>query len=96
MLAALESHMPDGVRWTKPEGGMFVWVELPAGLDAADLLQKSIAGVGVAFVPGGHSIPTAAATTPCASAFSCADFQKIEEGISRLGRLITETVTSTL
>jgi len=96
MLAALEAHMPGGVSWTRPEGGMFVWLELPAGLDAAELLKLSIANDGVAFVPGGAFHPDGSGANTLRLSFSCADFQKIEEGISRLGRLITETVTSTL
>ena len=52
MLAGLAKHMPDGVTWTKPEGGMFIWVTLPEGMDAADLLSKSLETEKVAFVPG--------------------------------------------
>src|SRR5690606_12906440 len=42
MLAALARHMPDGVSWTRPDGGMFVWVTLPEGLDGAALLAESL------------------------------------------------------
>jgi len=42
MLAALEAHFPPGVRWTRPEGGMFLWVTLPERLDAAELMPKAI------------------------------------------------------
>jgi len=96
MLAALERHMPSGVRWSKPEGGMFIWVELPEGLDAAKLLQASIAETGVAFVPGSAFHPDGGGGNTMRLSFSCADLPKIEEGISRLGTLITETVMSTL
>jgi hypothetical protein len=96
MLAALAAHMPKGVRWTRPEGGMFIWVELPSGMDAADLLQKSLASAGVAFVPGGAFHPDGTGGNTLRLSFSCADFQKIEDGISRLGALIAETVMSTL
>ena len=41
LLAALERHMPAGVTWTRPHGGLFVWVTLPNGIDAAGLLQRS-------------------------------------------------------
>ncbi|MBO6890685.1 MAG: PLP-dependent aminotransferase family protein [Roseibium sp.] len=96
MLAALENHMPAGVRWTRPEGGMFIWVELPDGIDAADLLEKSVEAAKVAFVPGRafHADGTGANTMRLS--FSCADHEKIEKGVSRLGRLIAETVTSKL
>ena len=52
MLAALAREMPEGVSWTKPEGGMFVWLTLPAGMDGADLLARSLKTERVAFVPG--------------------------------------------
>jgi len=51
MLAALERWMPEGFRWTHPEGGMFVWVTGPRGLDAEVLYERAIQR-GVAFVPG--------------------------------------------
>jgi len=51
MLEALERHLPEDFRWSKPEGGMFVWVEGPAGFDAVEL-QKRVIERGVAFVPG--------------------------------------------
>ncbi|MCU0814451.1 MAG: PLP-dependent aminotransferase family protein [Burkholderiaceae bacterium] len=51
MHAALARHLPSGCRWTPPHGGMFFWVELPAGLDAARLLPRAV-DAGVAFVPG--------------------------------------------
>ena len=43
MLAALQQHMPDGVVWTRPEGGMFIWATLPVGTDGSDLLARALA-----------------------------------------------------
>ena len=40
MMAAMEASMPEGVAWTRPEGGLFVWVTLPAGFDGAELLAQ--------------------------------------------------------
>jgi 2-aminoadipate transaminase len=51
MAEALRRHLPDGCRWLTPHGGMFFWVRLPDGLDAAALLPAAVAR-GVAFVPG--------------------------------------------
>src|SRR6185503_9635505 len=51
MLAALERFMPPGVRWSEPDGGLFVWLELPHGVDTGELLPRAIEA-GVAFVPG--------------------------------------------
>ena len=51
MLAALERHMPGEYRWIKPEGGMFIWVEGPPGVDAEQIYWKAVEQK-VAFVPG--------------------------------------------
>ena len=51
MRAALEAHMPAGCHWTVPSGGMFFWVELPAGVDATALLPAAVE-LGMAYVPG--------------------------------------------
>ncbi len=96
MLAALEKHMPGECRWTKPEGGMFIWVELPDHIDASDLLQKAVETANVAFVPGRAFHPDGSRANTMRLSFSCADDDKIEDGISRLGRLITQTVASKL
>jgi DNA-binding transcriptional MocR family regulator len=55
MLAALDTFMPDGVQWTRPEGGMFVWLSLPEGVNSAALLEREVAEAGVAFVPRAES-----------------------------------------
>lgn len=51
LLAAFERYLPEGCRWTRADGGMFVWVEGPRGLDAERLYARAVAR-GVAFVPG--------------------------------------------
>lgn len=51
MIAALDAGFPGGMKWSRPEGGMFVWVEGPASLDAEKVYEKAVAK-GVAFVPG--------------------------------------------
>jgi len=93
MLGALERNMPDGVTWSRPEGGMFIWVELPATVNSADLLARSIAEAKVAFVPGGAFFPDGTGTNCMRLNFSAPDEEKIEKGITRLGRLILETLS---
>lgn len=88
MLAALEKYMPAGVRWTKPEGGMFIWVTLPDGMDGAALLARSIETEKVAFVPGQAFFADRSGTNTLRLSFSCANDAMIETGIARLGRLI--------
>lgn len=89
MLDALARHMPPGVTWTRPDGGMFVWVTLPKGMDAAELLAQALKTERVAFVPGRAFFPDASQGNCLRLAFSCADAAKIDEGMKRLGRLIS-------
>ncbi len=88
MLAALEKYMPAGTSWTKPEGGMFIWVTLPEGMDGAELLARSLESAKVAFVPGKAFFADGSGANTFRVSFSCANETMIEEGISRLGRLI--------
>jgi hypothetical protein len=88
MLAALAKYMPASTSWTKPEGGMFIWVTLPAGLDGAELLARSIETEKVAFVPGQAFFADRSGANTLRLSFSCANEAMIEEGIQRLGRLI--------
>ncbi len=97
MLAAMEHHFPKGVKWTRPQGGLFLWVTLPEGVDATALLPEAVAAK-VAFVPGAPFFPPVAhARKPKGPAvghntmrlnFSNAAPEQIEQGIERLGRVI--------
>ncbi|MBK3745167.1 PLP-dependent aminotransferase family protein [Paraburkholderia aspalathi] len=88
MLAALDRHMPEGTHWTKPDGGMFIWVTLPAEIDGARLLATSIQTEKVAFVPGKAFFADGSGANTLRLSYSCADDAVIEEGIMRLGRLV--------
>ncbi len=88
MLAALAREMPKGVTWTRPEGGMFIWLTLPGHIDAADLLAQSLQSERVAFVPGRAFFADGSNGNTLRLSFSCADAAAINEGITRLGRLI--------
>ena len=88
LLAALAREMPEGVEWTKPEGGMFVWVTLPAGMDGANLLAQSLKTERVAFVPGRAFYADGSNGNTLRLSFSCANEAQIDEGMKRLGRLI--------
>ena len=92
MLAALERHFAgSGVRWNRPAGGMFLWLELPDGLDAGALLAAALAR-GVAFVPGAPFFvePGAAARCSLRLSFVTADAAQIEAGISALALALAE------
>jgi len=88
MMAALAANMPAGVTWTRPEGGLFVWITLPVGFDGAELLARAVAEERVAFVPGKAFFATDAMANTIRVNFSSADEAQIAEGIARLGRLI--------
>ncbi len=90
MLDAMAQHFPDNVKWTRPEGGMFLWVTLPEHMNSQDLLHKAIER-NVAFVPGE---PFYAAGEPKRNTFRLSfvtvSEDRIREGIAILGQLIRE------
>ncbi len=88
MLAALAAHMPAGTTWSKPEGGMFVWVTLPAGIDGAELLARSLREERIGFVPGGAFSPHGAVVNTIRLNYSLQSEATIAEGIARLGALV--------
>ncbi len=87
ILAALKKHMPDGVRWTTPQGGLFIWAILPERLDAAEILRDAIEE-RVAFVPGSAFYDDASGQNTMRLNFSNATPERIEEGMNRLGRVV--------
>lgn len=88
MLEALKKHFPSSVSWNQPEGGMFIWVKLPKGIDSTVLLEKAIAE-NVAFVPGAPFFANEPQVNTLRLSFVTVPREKIEEGITRLGRIIT-------
>jgi len=88
MLAALARHMPDGVTWTQPQGGLFVWVRLPHGCDGAALLERSVQEAGVAFVPGGAFFFDGSRRNTMRLSYSLPDEATVGDGIRRLASLI--------
>jgi 2-aminoadipate transaminase len=91
MLAAMEKHFPAEVRWNKPAGGMFIWATLPPELNAVDLLTRAIAR-NVAYVTGEPFFPGGGGQQNFRLNFSYASDAQIDEGIGRLGRVITESL----
>jgi 2-aminoadipate transaminase len=85
MLEALESELPDA-RWSRPQGGYFVWLELPEGADAGALLERATAS-GVTFVPG---VDFGGAPNTARLAFSFVSPDEIREGVRRLAALVRE------
>jgi 2-aminoadipate transaminase len=85
MLEALANELPDA-RWSRPQGGYFVWLELPEGADAGALLERATAS-GVTFVPG---VDFGGAPNTARLAFSFVSPDEIREGVRRLGALVRE------
>ena len=87
MLAALSKYFPKGVTWTKPDGGMFIWVNLPQHIDSMALSAESIAQ-NVAFVPGVPFYAGSPKTNTLRLSFVTVSPERIVEGIEKLGKLI--------
>jgi 2-aminoadipate transaminase len=87
MLEALAAHFPEGVTWTRPQGGMFIWVTLPAHIDSTQLLEEAIKE-NIAFVPGASFYANEAQHNTLRLSFVTVPQEKIKDGVARLGRLI--------
>ncbi len=83
MLAALDAAMPPGVTWTRPSGGLFVWMTLPEGLSARTLLDECVRQ-NVAFVPGGAFYPNGDHENTLRLNYSNMPVERIREGVRRL------------
>ncbi len=92
MLDALSAHMPEGVHWPRPEGGLFVWLQLPTQVNVADLLRRAIAEEQVAFVPGQAFFADGSGANTLRLSFSQPDITAIKEGIERLSRLVKKVL----
>ncbi|WFP79419.1 PLP-dependent aminotransferase family protein [Mesorhizobium sp. WSM4906] len=88
LLGALEENMPDGISWNRPEGGMFVWLTLPEGSDATDLLARSVKEARVAFVPGKAFYADGTGRNTLRMSFTLADDRAVGEGVPRLAKLL--------
>jgi 2-aminoadipate transaminase len=89
MLAAMQRNMPEGVEWNTPAGGMFLWVRLPAGMNAIDLLPKAVER-NVAFVPGWAFYAGEADVRTLRLSFVTPSVEQIAIGIAALAATIRE------
>jgi len=83
MLAGIGKALPPGSRWSVPEGGMFLWVELPERFDAASLLPSAVEQ-GVAFVPGAPFYAKDRRSNTLRLSYSLPSLDRIEDGLHRL------------
>ena len=94
MLEAMSAHFPDEVTWTRPEGGLFLWLTLPRGMDSERVLADSLEE-NVAFVPGAAFYadgPEGARHSRLN--YSCVGPELINEGIERLAGVLKDHVTA--
>jgi 2-aminoadipate transaminase len=89
MLDALADHFPRQAEWTRPAGGLFIWVTLPDFIDTTDLLARALRD-NVAFVPGEAAFLDGRGRNAMRLNFSGSDEDAIREGIRRIGEVVTE------
>lgn len=91
MVRGMENEFPDGVTFTRPQGGLFAWATLPVGISARAVLEKSLAR-NVAFVPGGAFFPNGGGENTFRLNFSNMTEERIVEGMARLGGVLREFI----
>jgi 2-aminoadipate transaminase len=87
LSAALTRHMPDGVRWSEPTGGMFTWLRMPEGLDAR-ALRPAATEAGVAYVPGSPFYVDGGGANEMRLSFSSLDERSLAVAAERLAGVI--------
>ena len=89
MQAALQRSLPPGSEWQAPQGGMFFWLRLPEGCDAAELLDAAVAQ-GIAYVPGAAFFAHAPDRRTLRLSFVTLSVQEIDDGVAVLGQVVRE------
>jgi len=87
MLEKMDKYFPAEVTWTRPDGGLYLWVILPKWIDTKELLRKAVEKK-VAFIPGHVFATDVKIQNTLRLNFSCESDENIEEGIKRLGEVI--------
>ena len=93
LLSQLEEHMPEGVSWTHPEGGLFLFLTLPEGFEAVKFYDTAL-DAGVAYVAGEFFHPDGSGRNTMRMNFSFMSEQKICEGVKLLGNLLHSVILS--
>ncbi|MDY0236107.1 MAG: PLP-dependent aminotransferase family protein [Gudongella sp.] len=91
MIKTIDESFPKEARYYYPEGGMFIWVDLPSHMNTRELLKKAIEN-GVGFVPGGSFYPGGDCESSMRLNFSTMQNDKIVEGIKILGTILKENI----
>ena len=96
MIAALDTHMPQGVTWTCPEGGFYVWVTLPPGIDGDEVSRRSLEEARVSIIAGRTFYATAPELNTLRLSYSLAPEDEARDGIARLGALLERMIGRSL
>jgi 2-aminoadipate transaminase len=91
MLDALATYLPEEASWTRPGGGLFIWVTLPEYIDTTDLLARALRE-NVAFVPGEAAFDDDRGHSSMRLNFSSSSEEQIREGVLRIGKIVNEQV----
>jgi 2-aminoadipate transaminase len=92
MFEALAEHFGPTASWTKPRGGLFIWVTLPEYIDTTDLLARALESEGVAFVPGRAAYLDGRGASSMRLNFAGVPEEEIREAIRRIGKVLQEQV----
>lgn len=93
MLDACQKYFPSCIRATHPEGGLFLWMELPEGYDTLKIFQDSLKTERVIFVPGDTFYPYGGHPNTLRLCFSTTTAENIEKGMGRMGRVFTKVLS---
>jgi 2-aminoadipate transaminase len=88
LLAAMEEYLPPQATWVRPEGGFFVWIDLPEEIDTDELLAKAAAN-GVIFLPSSWFFPDRSKRNSFRLSFSALPVEQMAEGVRRIGEVLT-------
>ena len=94
MLDAMDEYFPEGIKFTRTDGGLFTWVTLPEGIDAAQLMMDVVLPNNVAYVPGEPFYPNGGNANHFRMNYSCMPEDKIVEGVKRLGKALHEAMAA--
>lgn len=93
MLKALEREMPEGTTWTTPQGGFFLWVTLPEGVDAVDIVDECRKQL-VDYIPGTSFFSDGSGRRSLRLSYSAVNEEEIDTGIARLANVIKQSMSA--
>lgn len=95
MIAAMAEHFPPGVTWTRPQGGLFLWVRFPEEVDAADVVRETLKE-NVAFLVGSAFFVDDSGRNTARFNFSNASSERIRDGIRRIGAVLQRMIPTAI